>query len=57
MTVDESWSDERIDELRWKACDLGHVEDLEDRIRGDDFSTRPAHRRALDSGGETHQSW
>ena len=48
MTVDESWSDERIDELRWKAYDLGHVEDLEDRIRGDDFSTRPAHRRDPD---------
>ena len=48
VTVDEEWADERIDELRWKSYDLGHVEDLEDRIRGDDFSTRPAHRRDPD---------
>jgi hypothetical protein len=48
MTVDEGWADERIDELRWRAYDLGHVEDLEDRIRADDFSTRPAHRRDPD---------
>jgi hypothetical protein len=48
LTVDESWSDDRIDDLRWRSYDLGHVEDLEDRIRGDDFSTRPAHRRDPD---------
>ena len=45
LTVDEAWSDDRIEELRWRSYDLGHVEDLEDRIRADDFSTRPAHRR------------
>jgi hypothetical protein len=45
LTVDESWADDRIDDLRWRSYDLGHVEDLEDRIRADDFSTRPAHRR------------
>ena len=48
LTVTEEWADERIDDLRWKSYDLGHVEDLEDRIRADDFSTRPAHRRDPD---------
>ncbi|MEM7408265.1 MAG: 2TM domain-containing protein [Pseudomonadota bacterium] len=48
LTVDESWTDDRIEELRWKSYDLGHVEDLEDRIRGDDYSTRPVHRRDPD---------
>jgi hypothetical protein len=45
LTVDEEWTDERIDDLRWRSYDLGHVEDLETRILSDDFSTRPAHRR------------
>ena len=48
LTVSDKWADERIDDLRWKSYDLGHVEDLEDRIRADDFSTRPAHRRDPD---------
>ena len=48
LTVDETWADDRIDDLRWRSYDLGHVEDLEDRIRADDFSTRPAHRRDPD---------
>lgn len=48
LTVTEEWVDERIDDLHWRSYDLGHVEDLEDRIRADDFSTRPAHRRDPD---------
>ncbi|NKC12740.1 MAG: hypothetical protein GKR94_11235 [Gammaproteobacteria bacterium] len=46
LTVNEDWADGRIDDMRWRAYDLGHIEDLEDRIRADDYSTRPAHRRA-----------
>ena len=48
LTVDEDWSDERIEDMRWRAYDFGHIEDLEDRIRADDYSTRPAHRRDPD---------
>lgn len=45
LTIDESWVDERIDDLREKSYDIAHLDDLEDRIRADDHSTRPAHRR------------
>jgi hypothetical protein len=48
LMVDDAWIDERIDDMRWRAYDAGHMEDLEDRIRADDHSTRPAHRRDPD---------
>lgn len=45
VTVDEAWAQERTDDLRLRSYDLGHIQDIEDRVDKHDASVRPADER------------
>ena len=43
--VDDAWVRERTEDLRIRSYDLGHITDLEERVRRGDRSVRPASER------------
>ena len=43
--VDDSWVQERAEDLHLRSYDLGHIEDIEKRVEDDDASVRPADER------------
>ena len=43
--VDDDWVRERTEDLRIRSYDLGHITDLEERVRRGDRSVRPASER------------
>ncbi len=45
ITVDEEWAQERTDDLKLRSYDLGHIQDIEDRVEKHDASVRPADER------------
>lgn len=45
VTVDDSWVQERTDDLRLRSYDLSHIRDIEERVDSGDSSVRPADRR------------
>lgn len=45
VTVDEEWAQERTDDLKLRSYDLGHIQDIEDRVEKHDASVRPADER------------
>ena len=45
VTVDESWVQERTDDMRLRSVDLSHIRDIEDRVKRQDASVRPPGER------------
>ena len=45
VNVDEGWVDDRVDDLRFRSYDLGHIEDIETRIETRHPSVRPSDER------------
>ncbi len=45
VTVDDSWVQERTDDLRLRSYDLSHIRDIEDRVDRGDSSVRPPTER------------
>ena len=45
LEVDDSWVEERADELRYRSYDQGHIHDIEKRVDERDTSVRPADER------------
>ena len=45
VTVDESWVQERTDDMRLRSVDLSHICDIEDRVNRQDASVRPPEER------------
>ncbi|WP_156013335.1 hypothetical protein [Thioalkalivibrio sp. HK1] len=43
--VDDEWVQERSDDLKLRSYDLGHIVDIEDRVRQGDHSTSPIAER------------
>lgn len=47
VTVDESWVQERTDDMRLRSVDLSHIRDIEDRVDRRDASVRPPDERSI----------
>ncbi len=45
VTVDESWVQERTDDMRLRSVDLSHILDIEDRVSRQDASVHPPTER------------
>lgn len=45
VTVDEQWAQLRTDDLKLRSYDLGHIEDIAERVQERDASVRPSDER------------
>ena len=45
VNVDDGWVGERAEELHFRSYDLGHIRDIEERVKDRDASVRPADER------------
>ena len=45
VDVDDQWVSERMGDLRFRSYDLGHVEDIKERVDKRDPSVRPSDER------------
>jgi hypothetical protein len=43
--VDESWVEERVADLRLRSYDLGHIDDIDSRVKEGDATVQPADER------------
>lgn len=47
VTVDEEWAQLRSDDLKVRSYDLGHIQDIAERVNERDASVRPSDERGV----------